>query len=181
MDTTSNIDKNKLEREELILTQRAQKYAMRQAELGEDIKRKKITVFTLANEKYGIAVDEIKEVFLLENLTLLPATPSFLKGIVNFRGKVLPVIDLKVFFELDNKGITDLNKVIILDNHTIELGLLVDSINDVVEIDLRKVEPSLPVLTDNRAEYTIGLYKGIILLNAKQIVGDEKLIINMIS
>ena len=163
---------------EEILKKRAELYAQKRTIIDEKVLLRKVAVFSMDGELYGIEVDEIKEVFHLDNFTPLPATPDFLKGVVNVRGIIMPVIDLKAFFQLSDSGISDLNKVIILGNEEYELGLLADSIREVIEIDLNKLEPPLPVLTDVRADYTKGLINGIIVLDATRIVNDKKLIID---
>ena len=161
-----------------VLKKRARFYAKPRGDIRKEVALKRIVVFSLSGELYGIEVDEIKEVFYLDSLTTLPGTPSFLKGIVNVRGKIVPVIDLKSFFQLADSGISDLNKVIILENEQYELGLLADFIKTVEEVDFKLLEPPLPVLTDIRANYTKGLIDGIIILSVSEIVNDKKLIID---
>ena len=161
-----------------ILKKRAKFYAQLRVDVHSELLLKKVAVFSLSDELYGMEVADIKEVFHLENLTPLPGTPLFLKGVVNVRGKIIPVIDLKSFFQLPDTGISDLNKVIMIENNSYGLGLLTDSIKGVEEIDFNTLEPPLPVLTDIRANYTKGLVNGIIILNALSIVNDKKLIIN---
>lgn len=84
--------------------------------------------FLLAHEKYGIEPDYLREIFPLKTLTPIPCTPPFVLGVTNLRGEVLSVIDLKKFFELPDKGLTDFTKVIVLESETMAFGILADSV-----------------------------------------------------
>jgi len=85
-----------------------------------------VIAFTLVTEIYGIESNFVKEVYTLTDFTPLPGVPSYIFGIINVRGQILPVIDLKKFFNLPEKGLGELNKVIILSNGLMEFGILAD-------------------------------------------------------
>src|SRR5579871_2634589 len=82
--------------------------------------------FRLASERYGLETRYVHEVHPLRELTPLPCTPEFMLGIVNVRGRILPVLDLKKFFQLPDQGLTDLHRIIHLRGNGLELGLLAD-------------------------------------------------------
>ncbi len=84
--------------------------------------------FLLTHENYGIESVYVREVHPLKELTPLPCTPSFVLGIINVRGQILSVIDLKKFFDLPAQEPTSLNKVIIFHNNRIEFGILADAV-----------------------------------------------------
>src|SRR5262245_49439372 len=84
--------------------------------------------FRLAQESYAVEQRFVQKVAPLKELTALPGTPAFMRGIVNVQGRILPVFDLKGFFELPEKGLADLHQIIVLEGHGLELGLLVDVI-----------------------------------------------------
>src|SRR5688572_7065199 len=83
--------------------------------------------FRLAQERYAIETRYVREVYPLKDLTPLPCTPPFVLGIVNVRGRILPVVDLKKFFDLPEQGLSDLHRVILLEGNGLELGLLADA------------------------------------------------------
>src|SRR5712692_1713421 len=116
-----------------------------------------IVEFLLAHEKYGIQSSYVREVCPLKELTPVPCTPPFVLGIVNVRGQVLSVIDIKKFFDLPEKGLTNLNKVIILRNDKMEFGILADLILGVRFIPVSQIQPSLPTLTGIREHYLKGV------------------------
>jgi len=135
--------------------------------------------FLLAHERYAVASEYVREVYPLEELTPLPCTPAFVLGIVNLRGEILPVIDLKKFFDLPEKGLTNLNKVIVLESADRVFGILADVISGVCRIPRAGIQPSLPTLTGIREDYLLGITaERVVVLDAEKLLHDEKLIVN---
>lgn len=138
-----------------------------------------VVEFLLASERYGIQSAYIREVYPLKELTPVPCTPKFVAGIINVRGRIISVIDIKIFFELPEKGITDLNKVIIIHNSVMEFGILADAVLGAKQIPLQDIQPSLPTLKGIRAEYLKGVTKEmLVVLDAEKILSDKKIIVN---
>ena len=138
-----------------------------------------IVVFRLSQETYGLESAFVREVYPLKDITELPCTPSFVLGIINVRGKILSVIDLKKFFKLPEKGLGDLNKIIIISNATMEFGILADSILGTRRIPHDAIQPSLPTVTGIGAEYLKGVTsESVIVLDGEKILSDEKIIVN---
>lgn len=160
-----------------ILKARAQ--ALAQQPSGEDMtERIEVVEFMLAYETYAIESRFVREVYPLENLTPLPGTPAFVLGIVNVRGEILSVIDLKKFFDLPEKGLTDLNKLIVLDSGSMRFGILADVIVGVRLIPLADIQPSLPTLTGIREDYLRGITaERIVVLDAEKLIADKKIIV----
>lgn len=154
--------------------------------LSREIKKESLTgdylevvEFVLADEKYGIELNSIVEVYKLKDLTSLPGTPPFILGVISVRGKILTIIDIKKLFELSDKGISDLNKVIIVHTHGMEAGILADVITGVRSIPVDKIQLTLPTLTDIRADYMKGVTGDqLIILNVENIFSDERIIVN---
>jgi purine-binding chemotaxis protein CheW len=137
-----------------------------------------IVEFRLAGETYGIASVFVREVCPLMDLTLLPGAPPFVLGIISVRGQILPVVDLKVFFNLPPRGLGDLNKVIILSSDRMEFGILADPILVTRPILLDEIQ-SMPLsVTGIGIEYLKGVtVEGVIILDGDRIMGDEKMIV----
>jgi len=161
-----------------ILKARAQALA-REPEPAEAAgERIEVVEFLLAHERYALESQYVREVYPLENLTPLPCTPAFVLGIVNLRGEILSVIDLKKFFELPEKGLTDLNKVIVLQSGNMLFGILADVIAGVRRIPVTDIQPSLPTLTGVREEYLKGVTPGrTVILDAEKLLTDESIIV----
>lgn len=134
--------------------------------------------FLLAHERYAIATEYVRGVDPLEDLTPLPCTPSFVLGIVNVRGEILSVIDLKKFFDLPEKGLTDLNKVIVLESANMVFGIVADAISGVRRILRADIQSSLPTLTGIREDYLLGVTgERLVILDAAKLLNDGRLIV----
>jgi len=137
-----------------------------------------VVEFLLAHEKYGIESSYVQEVYPLRELAPVPCTPPFVLGMINLRGQILSVIDLKKFFELPEKGLTDLNKVLVVRSDRMELGILADAILGVRTIPLQDLQPSLPTLTGIRAEYLRGVTKErLVVLDIGKILSDPDIVV----
>jgi len=137
-----------------------------------------VVEFLLAHERYAVESAYVREVHPLENLTPLPCTPPFVLGIVNLRGEILSVIDIKKFFGLPEKGLTDLNKIIVLQSANMLFGVLADAIIGVRSVPLAELQPSLPTLTGVREKYLKGVTPDrTILLDAQKLLADETIIV----
>jgi purine-binding chemotaxis protein CheW len=135
--------------------------------------------FRLARESYALEIRYVGEVFPLKNLTPLPCTSPFVLGIVNVRGRILPVLDLKKFFELPEQGSTDLHRIILVHGNDLELGLLADVIVGVRAVPVDSLQPSLPTLTGIRAEYLKGVTaERLVVLDLARILADPKIIVH---
>lgn len=168
-----------LEEKKQILQARAK--ALAQEPASEEAAQETVEVveFLLAYEKYGIESSYVREVYPLKELTPLPGTPPFVLGVINVRGQLLAVIDLKKFFDLPEKGLTDLNRVIIIRNDHMEFGILADTILSVRAIPLTDLQPSLPTLTGIREEYLRGITgERVVILDTKKLLSDKKIIVH---
>ena len=135
--------------------------------------------FRLASERYGLETRYVHEVHPLRELTPLPCTPEFILGIVNVRGRILPVLDLKKFFQLPDHGLTDLHRIIHLRGNGLELGLLADVMVGVRRVPLDRLQPSLPTLTGIRAEYLKGVTdERLVVLDLDRLLSDPKIIVH---
>lgn len=135
--------------------------------------------FMLSDEKYAIDSTYVSEVVKIKDLTPLPCTPSFILGIINRRGQILSVIDIKKFFNMPEKGISNLNRVIIVKNGEIEVGILTDEIVGNSTVDLEMLQTKVPSINKIADNYILGLSpKRLIVMDIREVLLDEKIIIN---
>jgi len=135
--------------------------------------------FRLASERYALETRHVQDVHPLRDLTPLPCTPAFVLGIVNVRGRILPVLDLKKFFDLPERGLTDLHRIILVRGNDLEFGLLADVIVGVRSVAADSLQPSLPTLTGIRAEYLKGIGEDrLVVLEVDRILADPKIIVH---
>lgn len=144
----------------------------------EEMKQEGIEVveFLLAQEKYGVETSFVREVYPLKELAWLPGAPAFVLGAINVRGKIYSVVDLRKFFGLPEKGLTDLSRVILLQGEGMEVGVLADQILEVRLIPFAEIQRTLPTLTGERAAYLRGVTAmGRVILDAKKFLSDKNL------
>jgi purine-binding chemotaxis protein CheW len=176
-----------LEEKKKILRMRAKRLAQEPEKKETVEKYIEVVEFLLSYEKYAIESSYVREIYPLKELTPMPCTPQFVLGIINVHGQIISVIDIKKFFELPEKGLSDLNKVIILHSEGpalsrvegMEFGILADVILDVRQITLTDIQPSLPTLTGIREEYLKGVTgEQVVILNAGKLLSDKKITVH---
>jgi purine-binding chemotaxis protein CheW len=161
-----------------ILRRRAQKLARPTDAAPATETLLEVLEFRLAQERYAVETGLVREVHPLRELTPLPCTPSFVLGIVNVRGRILPVFDLKRFFDLPAQGLTDLHRIIIVRRHDLEFGLLADVIVGVHSITVESLQTTLPTLTGIRADYLKGVTAdALVVLDLTRLMADPKIIV----
>ena len=135
--------------------------------------------FGLADERYAFEARFVREVCPFETLTPVPCTPRFVRGLVNVRGQILTVLDLKEFFGLSEKGITDLHRIVLIQNDEMQVGVLADFIVGSREIPLDSIQHSLPTLTGIRADYLKGVTgERLVILDAARILADPRIVVH---
>jgi purine-binding chemotaxis protein CheW len=138
-----------------------------------------VVEFHLAHEKYGIASSYVREIYPLKELTPVPCTPPFVLGIINVRGQIVSIIDMKKFFDLPQRGLSDANKVIIVHDDKIEFGILADAILGVRTVPRDQIQPPLPTLKGIQAEYLMGVTKEpLVILDAAKILSSKNLVVH---
>lgn len=163
-----------------ILKKRAAGIASRRKEDVPDDRRRLYVEFALLPERYAIPAEIVPEVTLLTGFTPLPGTPSFVLGVINIRGRILSVINLKEFLRLPFQGISEMNKVIVVDFKGLEFGILADSVIGIRELGEQEVLPSPAHLTGIFGSHISGVTRdGLIVLEPSSILAGEHLIVNM--
>jgi purine-binding chemotaxis protein CheW len=143
-----------------------------------EAKEVKVIVFQLQDEEYGIPVHQVRSIEKMQHITRVPRTAPFVKGVINLRGVVTPIIDLRVRFELEEQAYTDSTRIIIVALDHMEVGLIVDAANDVIDIPVSLIEPRPEVVGNVEVEYITGVAKVdkrlIILLNLEKVLTRDE-------
>ena len=139
-----------------------------------------VVEFSLGEELYAVESRYVGEVFSLGRMmTPIPCTPPLVAGVVNLRGKIVSLVDLKVLFEIPRGEEPKTQKVILLRWEAMEFGLLADDIPGISTILFREVHPPLPVLVGVRKAYIMGMEEnGCALLDGRKLLKDEALVVN---
>jgi purine-binding chemotaxis protein CheW len=166
------------EKKRTVLRSRAKILSQEIEREGTDKEYLDILEFLLAQETYAIETSFIREVYPLMELTPLPCTPAFVIGLINLKGQILTVVDMKKFFDLPEKGITNLNKVIVVRKDAMELGILADEIIGIRNIQVNELQPPLSTMSGIHAEYLKGITgERLIVLDMERFLTDKKLIV----
>jgi purine-binding chemotaxis protein CheW len=134
----------------------------------------RLVVFRLSEEWYGVQISNVKEVGKVERISYLPSSPDQICGIVNLRGNILAVLDLKKVFNLPQEPLTEKSRLVVIEEGVLEVGLLSDAVVEVSEVPVKKIEPALSTLDAARVEYLTGQVKAgdklIGILNVERIL-----------
>ena len=147
------------------------------------IKTGKYLTFTLADETYGIGILKVKEIIGMMPITSVPRTPDFVKGVINLRGKVIPVIDLRLKFSMDSIPYSDRTCIIVVEidseSGTLLIGIVVDAVSEVLNITQEEIEDTPAFGTKLDIDYILGMAKiegsVKILLNIDQVLSTQEI------
>jgi purine-binding chemotaxis protein CheW len=148
------------------------------------VEKSQFLTFTLDQEQYAIDVAKVKEVLEYTNVTRVPRTQEFMRGVINLRGSVVPVIDLRMKFGMDKTETTiDTSIVVVeveIDGETVVLGTLADSVQEVVDLDRNQIEPAPQIGTKINTSFIQGIGKQdehfIIILNIDRVFTDAEIL-----
>jgi len=122
----------------------------------EKAKTVRVLSFSLGKESYGVHVTEIKEVLRVPRFTRVPNSPDFIVGVMNLRGEIISIVDLKYFLGLGGREITKESMIVVTDVRGALIGVLVDGIKDALDIEEAAIQPPLGMVKKEVAEYTKG-------------------------
>lgn len=135
--------------------------------------------FALAAERYAVETKFVQEVYPLKDLSPLPCSPSFVAGVVNVRGRILPVLDLRRFFDLPGRGITDLHRVILVQGHDLEFGLLADVVNGMLTLPVGKLQTTFPTMSGIQSQFLKGVTADcLIVIDLARVMADPGIVIH---
>jgi purine-binding chemotaxis protein CheW len=141
----------------------------------------KVIVFTLGDEEYGIDVENVRSIERMMPITRVPKTPDFVKGVINLRGVVVPIIDLRGRFGLPQTAATDNTRIIMVSSNEMEVGFIVDSAHDVLDVMRDSIEVPPEVVGGIKAKYLSGVAKMaedrlLILLHLAEVLNRAEII-----
>ncbi|MFJ7469036.1 chemotaxis protein CheW [Peribacillus frigoritolerans] len=119
----------------------------------------KVIVFQIKDKEYAIPVDKVSGIEKLLHITRVPKALKFVKGVINLRGVITPIIDLRVRFDFEEVEYDESTRIIIVLLDDMEVGLIVDSANDVLDIPVESIEPQPEVVGHLASEYISGVAK----------------------
>jgi purine-binding chemotaxis protein CheW len=140
---------------------------------------RQLVVFDLDDEYYGLEISAVREIIRLQEITRIPNTPDFVEGVINLRGKVIPVVDLRTRFGMENVERDDDSRVVVVDVNGSEIGMIVDAVTEVSRIPESSIEPPTSVISTDDSEYLAGIAKAgeqmVLLLDIAGLISAEHL------
>lgn len=178
VDNTNQDNSNILNDEKKLLKDRAKDIA-KPIEILDEIPTFHVIEFSLSNEKYAIETSYVKEVLPVKDLMPIPFTPDFVLGVINIRGQIFSVLDLKKVLGVPEREEAKNDKVIIVSNNEMEFGIIADKIDGVSFVKYNSLQTSLSTLSNIQNEYLMGVTKErLIVLDIEKILSDKKIIVH---
>ncbi len=143
---------------------------------GTKEKLLQFVTFSLNNEEYAVDILNVQEINRITEITEVPNSPHYIEGVINLRGKVIPVLNLRKKFGFPERSLDDTSRIIIMEVNNITCGMIVDSVSEVLRIPSSIIEPPPPMSSANNSRFIKGLAKLenrlIILLNIEKIIEE---------
>ena len=142
--------------------------------LDQSSRSGKYLTFALADEEYGLEILKVREIISMSEITSVPKTPEFVKGVINLRGKVIPVIDLRLKFAMEEAPYTDETCIIVVDVDGLEMGIIVDHVSEVLDIAAGDIEDAPEFGANVDIDFILGMGKAegrvTILLDISRVI-----------
>jgi purine-binding chemotaxis protein CheW len=143
----------------------------------------KFLTFYMANEKYGLEILKVREIIGMMDVTTVPTTPAYVRGVINLRGKVIPVVDLRLKFGIEAKEDAQRTCIIVVhlaqNGQTLTMGVIVDEVSDVIHIGQSQMEPPPSFGGNIRTDFILGMgkvdRKVMTLLNIDRVLSGEEI------
>lgn len=146
---------------------------------GEDTLANMYLTFHLGREDYGIEIRYVTEIVGMQKITEVPDMPGFVKGVVNLRGQVIPVVDVRIRFSMEERDYDERTCIVVVKIGESQIGLVVDTVNEVRMISDENISPPPKVAGNDSAHYIQGMGKVgedvVILLDGKCLIGESEL------
>jgi purine-binding chemotaxis protein CheW len=151
---------------------------MDEAQKKQDTELMQLVTFSIGEEEFGVDILKVQEIIRMMEITKVPRAPDFVEGVINLRGKVIPIIDLRKRFGLVSKGHDKDTRIIVIEISNMIVGFVVDSVSEVLRIPSSTVEPPPPVVSGSQSEYISGVGKLedrlLILLDLDKLLSHEE-------
>lgn len=138
--------------------------------------KKQYVVFRLDDEEYGADINIVTIIERILNTARVPMTPSYIKGVINLRGDIIPVMDLRTRLGLPEKEPDDDTRIIIFEINKVVFGLIVDSVSEVLQLEETRVESASGIISDKGIDYINGVAKAdsriVTLLNVEKLISE---------
>jgi purine-binding chemotaxis protein CheW len=145
---------------------------------SKDAELLQLVTFSVGGEEFGVEILQVQEIIRMLEITKVPKAPSFVEGVINLRGKVIPIIDLRKRFGLDARARDKNTRIIVIEISAMIVGFIVDSVSEVLRLPASTVEPPPPVVAGLDADYISAVGKLedrlLIMLDLHRLLSNEE-------
>lgn len=146
------------------------------AETGRTGTQRQLVLFDLASENYAVDIHQVREIIRVPHITRVPQAPEFVEGVINLRGNVIPVLDLRKRFGLGEGEATDRRRIIVVEMDDRTIGMIVDAVSEVLRIDESLIDDPSPYIVSVNTRYIEGIVKLedklVVLLHLDQVLSE---------
>ncbi|MEJ5186784.1 MAG: chemotaxis protein CheW [Candidatus Geothermincolales bacterium] len=140
---------------------------------------RQLVVFSLGREEFALDVSQVREIIRMEEITRMPKSPPFVEGIINLRGQIIAVMDLAKRLNLPSTERTDAQRIVVVETEDLKVGMIVDSVSEVMSITEDEIEPPPTLVSDPSTPFILGVVKRdrrlIILLDLSKLLSVEEI------
>jgi purine-binding chemotaxis protein CheW len=144
------------------------------------VREKQVVLFELGSETYGLDISAVHEIIRMQPITKVPKAPSFVEGVINLRGKVIPVVDMGRRFDLENAQRSKTSRIVVVSNEGTTIGIIVDAVTEVMRIPDDSIEPVSDIITAANSHYLLGIAKlkdkMVILLDLNKVLEKKSML-----
>jgi purine-binding chemotaxis protein CheW len=155
-----------------------QESSVKESHRGESAGSMQLVSFRLVQEEYGIEITRVQEIILMGEITRIPQTPGYIKGLINLRSTVIPIVDLRLRFGLPSQEPTDETRIMVVNMAGKTVGIIVDAVSEVLRISHDQISPPPPTVTGVGRDYLTGLVnldnRLLILLNIDKMFDEAE-------
>ena len=145
---------------------------------GKNLEERQLVVFDLGGEVYGVDINTVREIIRVQEITHVPNAPEFVEGVINLRGKVIPIVDLRKKFSLEEGEESKENRIVVVDIVGEDIGVMVDAVAEVMRLPSDSVEPTGDLIATDDSYYIEGIAnlgeRLIILLDLEKVLSKEQ-------
>ena len=147
------------------------------------VAEKQMVLFKLGSETYGLDIATVHEIIRMQPITKVPKAPFYVEGVINLRGKVIPVIDMGKRFGLEKVENNKNNRIVVVNIQDTILGIIVDAVTEVIRIPMDSIEPVSDIITAANSDYLLGIAKltdkMVILLELDKLLSGDNILANL--
>lgn len=144
-----------------------------------DLQQTKYLTFIVDRQYYAFPIKDIIEIIEVQDITFVPEAPEYVKGVINVRGRIIPVIDVRIRFRREEAKYTERTCIVIVNISDVEIGFVVDTVDEVIDLEDENIAPPPKVQTDRAAKYITGVGKVedriVLLLDAAKMFSEDEL------